>query len=151
MSVSISLTGIEEIDQVLRGLPKQVTHQILTAGHADAAKPLITAAQVKVRKKTGDLAASIGVKKTNLKKTGAIGLVQVGPLRGGNKNGYHGHLIEFGHKIVTRSGRQVGYSRKFPFMEPSFNATKGLIEQGIKVFIAKRLIAYMKRIIKKYA
>lgn len=151
MSIKISVTGIEEIDRVLRGMPQQLTHNVLTAAHADAAKPLITTAKATVRKKTGDLANSIGVKKTNLSKVGAIGLVQVGPLRGGGNKGYHGHLIEFGHKIVTRSGKTVGFSKKFPFMEPAFNATKAIVEKNISESIGKKLSAYMRRIIKKYA
>lgn len=151
MSATIKITGIDEIDKVLRGLPSQVNHQIMSNAHADSAKPLIALAKVLVRKKTGNLADSIGVKRTNLKRTGLVGLVQVGPLRGGGKKGYNAHLIEYGHRIVTRFGKTVGFSRKFPFMEPAFNSTKGQIESNIADNVGKRLLQYMKRIIKKYA
>lgn len=151
MSGQISVTGIAEIDAVLRGMSKQLQHKVLTTAHADAAKPLIITAKATVRKKSGTLAASIGVKKTSLSKVGSIGLIQIGPLQGGTRKGYHGHLIEYGHRIVTRSGRNVGFSRKFPFMEPSFGMTKGIIEGNIAESIAKILLRYMKRTIKKYA
>lgn len=151
MSTTIKVTGLDEIDRVLRGLPSQVTHQIMSNAHADSAKPLIGLAKVLVRKKSGNLADSIGVRRTSLKKTGLVGLVQVGPLRGGGRKGYHGHLIEYGHRIVTKLGKTVGFSRKFPFMEPAFNSTKGQIESNIADNVGKRLLQYMKRIIKKYA
>lgn len=151
MSATITITGLKEIDQVLKGLPDQLTHQILTAAHADAAKPLIGTAKSIVRKKSGNLSNSIGVKKTNLSKVGIIGLVQIGPLRGGRNRGFHGHLIEYGHRIVTKLGRNVGISKKFPFMEPSFNATQGIVEKNISDSIGKKLLSYMRRTIKKYA
>jgi hypothetical protein len=150
MSNGISISGIKEIDQVLRGLPQQLTHQILGTAHADAAKPLISLASQKAPFRTGNLSRSIGAKKSNLKKVGILGLVQVGPLRGGNKKGYHGHLIEYGHRLVKR-GRQIGYVIGKPFMEPSFNQTKNQIESNIAESLGKIVLRYMNRVIKKYA
>ena len=150
MSVKISVTGIAEIDQVLRGLPQQLQHKILSEAHAEAAQPLVKMAYYKAPLRTGRLAESIGVKKTNLGKVGAIGLVQVGPIRGGSKKGYHAHLIEYGHRLV-RGGKQIGFVRAKPFMEPSFNATKDIVESNIASTLGKRLLAFMKRTVKKYA
>lgn len=159
MSASLSVTGFAEIDRVLKGMPDQLTHQVLSSAHSDAAKPLIILAKSTVRKKSGNLSNSIGVKKTTLSKTNILGLVQVGPLRGSGKKGYHGHLIEYGHKIRSKGGKLfgsalgkiLGFVRPYPFMQPSFNSTKNTIEQGIAESLSKVLLRYMNRTIKKYA
>lgn len=49
--------------------------------------------------------------------------VSVGTYLGGGKyrNGvYWGHIVEGGHRIVTKSGKQVGYVSARPFMQPAF-------------------------------
>lgn len=149
MSFKVSITGLKEIDDVIKGLPKQLTHKIIGDAHALAAKPLINSAKLRVPMKSGGLFDSIGVKRTNIQKTNAIGLIQVGPIRGGSKKGYHGHLIEYGHKIVTKKGKTVGFSRKFPFMRPAFNETNALVESRIAKALGSKLRNYMRKIIKK--
>ena len=139
----ISITGINEIDKVLKGLPLQLQDRVLKAAHADAAKPLISAAKAIVPKgKTKNLVTSIGVERVSMKKTDAIGLVQVGPRRKGFK-GQHGHWIEFGK--TNRNGTRTTPS---PFMEPAFNQTKGAVERGIAESVGKKLYQFMKRTVK---
>jgi hypothetical protein len=73
--VSISVTGLKEVDAVLKGLPLQFQDRVLKAAHADAAKPLISAAQgLAPVGKTGNLRRSIGVERISLKKTNEVGL-----------------------------------------------------------------------------
>lgn len=151
MSGTLSVTGLKEIDELLKGLPEQLKHRILQDAHADAAKPLINSAESKVPVKTGGLRRSIGAVKPSIKKAREIGLVKIGPRRGGRYEGYHGHLIEFGHRIVTKKGRIIGATRPNPFMEPAFNSTKDQVKSNIAESIAKILLRYMKRTIKKYA
>tara|TARA_R110000868_G_scaffold96848_3_gene266354 strand:+ start:1571 stop:1999 length:429 start_codon:yes stop_codon:yes gene_type:complete len=139
----ISVTGLKEIDKVLRGLPDQLQDRVLKNAHTDAAKPLISAAKSIVHVKTGNLQKSIGVVRTSLKKTGAVGLVQVGPRRGGGNKGFHGHLIEYG-----KTNRDGTRSRKFPFMEPAFNQTQSQVESNIATSLGKRINQFMKRTIK---
>lgn len=139
----ISVTGLKEIDKVLRGLPVQLQDRVLKTAHADAAKPLISAAKSIVHVKTGNLQKSIGVVRTSLKKTGEVGLVQVGPRRGGGNKGYHAHLIEYG-----KTNRDGTRSRKFPFMEPAFNQTQRQVEGNIAESLGKKLNQFMKRTIK---
>lgn len=151
MNTGISITGIVEIDAVLRGLPKELQHKILSQAHADAAEPLVNTAQSIVPEKTGNLQRSIGIKKFSVEKAGAIGLVQAGPLRGGQKKGFHGHLIEYGHRIVTRSGAEKGRTTPKPFMKPAWERTKGLVERGIAEAIGRRIRSFMRRTIKNNA
>jgi HK97 gp10 family phage protein len=151
MSATLSVTGIKEIDDLLKGLPKQLTHRVLQAAHADAAKPLINAAQAYAPYRTGKLERSIGAIKPSIHKATEIGIVKVGPRRGGSYKGYHGHLIEYGHRIVTRKGKTVGRTSPKPFMEPAFNVTKAKVEANIADSIAKKLLGYMRRTIKNNA
>jgi HK97 gp10 family phage protein len=139
----ISLTGLKEIDKVLRGIPDQLQDRVLKNAHADAAKPLISAAKSIVHVKTGNLQKSIGVVRTSLKKTGQVGLVQVGPRRGGGNKGFHGHLIEYG-----KTNKDETRSKKFPFMEPAFNQTQRQVESNIAESLGKRINQFMKRTIK---
>lgn len=146
----ISITGVKEIDKVLRELPKQMTHQILGAAHAAAAKPLIEKAKLLAPEgPTGNLVDSIGVTKTNIKKANKLGEVRGGPRRKGGYKGFAGHLVEFGtRKRRTRKGANRGLMRPKPFMRPAFTATKGQIERDIALQIGKVMTRTMRRYLK---
>lgn len=143
--VSISVTGVKEIDAVLKGLPLQFQDRVLKAAHADAAKPLITAAQgLAPVGKTGNLKRSIGVERISLKKTNEVGLVRVGPRRRGGYKGFHAHLIEFG-----KTNRDGSKTNPKPFMEPAFQQTKGTVENNIKDSLIKKLDQFIRRTLKR--
>jgi HK97 gp10 family phage protein len=143
--VSISVTGVKEIDAFLKGLPLQFQDRILKAAHADAAKPLVSAAQsLAPLGKTGNLRRSIGVERISLKKTNEVGLVRVGPRRKSGYKGFHAHLIEYG-----KTNRDGSRTNPQPFMEPAFNQTKTIVEGGIATSIGKKLNAFIKRTLKK--
>lgn len=146
------VTGAKEIDNVLRGLPLQVTDKVLQNSFADAAKPLVQAAKSLAPKgETLNLSNSIGVTKEPAKTlvNRAVGQIQVGPQRKGKYKGYAGHLIEFGTTVrETKSGANRGNVTPDPFMEPAFNQTKGQVENRINDSIGRKLSAFMKRTIK---
>lgn len=149
--MTVRLTGVKEIDSVLKGLPLQVTDRVLQNAFSDAAKPLVQTAQSIAPKDTGTLAESIGVTKEPAKTlvNRAVGQIQVGPRRKGKYKGYHGHLIEFGTTIrETKSGANRGNVKPDPFMEPAFNQTSGQVENRINNSIGKKLLGFMKRTIK---
>src|SRR5688572_5570232 len=104
----IRLTGAKEIDQVLRGLPLQLTDKVLQNSFSDAAKPLVEAAKSLAPKGiTGNLVESIGVTKEPAKTlvNRAVGQIQVGPRRKGKYKGFAGHLMEYGTTIrETKKG-----------------------------------------------
>lgn len=145
MSVKISVTGIQEIDTLLRGLPNQVNHRIMGAAHLDAAKPLIDVASNIVRVRTGRLKDSIGGVRLSQRKTNEIGMVHVGPRRKkGRYYGNHGHLLEYGHASKGRKSRVKPY----PFMRPAFNQTQNEVQTRITTSVEKKLMSFMKRTIK---
>jgi len=143
MSVKLSVTGIKEIDAVIKGLPLQLQDRVLKTAHADAAKIGVQAAKAIVPVKTGTLRDSIGVERVSMKRTTEIGLVQYGPRKRGGFKGFHGHLIEYG-----KNNRDGTKTKPQPFMEPSFNQTKGQIQNNIADSLGKKLNSFMKRTIK---
>lgn len=151
MSVKISYSGVREIDNVLKNLPKNLTHTVLGAAHAAAAKPLITKAKLTAPEgPTGNLVDSIGAVKTPFKKAGSLGEVTVGPRRRRPHKGHHGHLIEYGHRTRLRpGGKGKGFVQGKPFMQPSFHATKNAVIEGIRVEVGKKVDSVMRRYIKR--
>lgn len=148
MNVKLSVTGIQQVDDILKGLPNQVNHRILGAAHLDAAKPLINLASNIVRVRTGKLKNSIGGIRISQRKSNEVGMVHIGPRRKkGVYFGFHGHLLEYGH-VLKRKRKIVGRVKPYPFMQPAFNNTKNQVESNIVTSIQKKLMSFMKRTIK---
>jgi len=149
MSIKLSVTGVKEIDKVLRGLPAQLQDKILAQAHADAAKPLVEKAKLLAPEgPTGNLVDSIGTEKLG-KRGREIGQVQAGPRRSRRHKGYAGHLVEFGTKKRTnKRGANRGVMPKKAFMFPAFRQTKTVVENAIAGAIGKKLFAFMKRTLK---
>jgi HK97 gp10 family phage protein len=143
----ISVTGVREIDKVLKELPKQMTHAILGSAHVAAAKPLVEKAKLTAPEgPTGNLVDSIGAVKTSIKRADAIGQVFVGPRRKGRYKGYHGHMVEFGTKRrKTKKGANRGVMPAKPFMKPSFESTKNEVERQIATQIGRVVVRTMRR------
>lgn len=157
MSVFVlRVTGIREIDKVLVGLPLQLNHRVLQAAHASAAKPLVAAEKLGAPEgPTGNLVDSIGIIKTSFGRAGQLGEISVGPRRG-KYRGYAAHLVEFGTRPrVTRgrgryrAGTNRGIMPSHPFVLPAWNRTKGVVQDGIRVEIGRKLTSFMRRTLKK--
>jgi len=145
----VVVTGIVELDRMLRGMTPELNNRILGAANAEAAKPLIAAAKsIAPQGKTGNLKKSIGSVKISQRKATEIGTVHVGPRRGAGYKGHHGHLVEFG-----ASNRPPGGWNKttpttmpsHPFMKPALDRTELIILTKQKEYIGLKLQAYMKR------
>jgi HK97 gp10 family phage protein len=155
MSVRISITGVKEIDNVLREMPKALQHSVLSAAHAAAAKPLVTRMQLTAPEgPTGNLVDSIGIVKSSVKRADNLGEIKVGPRRG-RYRGHHAHLVEYGTKPRLlkgkgkyKAGTRRGVMTKKPFAKPAFNQTKRIVENGIATQIGRALNRTMKRYIK---
>ncbi len=146
MNVKLTATGVNQIDQVLKGLPNQLQHRVLQAAHAEASNPLLAKAKSIVPVRTGKLKNSISVNKPSITRASQIGIVEVGPM-GVN----YGSFVEFGHNLVTRSGVKIGFVKERPYLKPAFDQTKGIVIQNITNSIAKKLLSYMRKTIKNNA
>lgn len=150
MNTKITLTGVKEIDDVLRGLPLQINHRVLQAANAEAAKPLVDRAKtLSPNGKTLNLEKSIGVLKSSFSSAQTLGEIQVGPRRGGANKGHTAHLVEYGTKPrYNKAGAFRGQMKAKPFMQPAFEQTKFTVLGRISDSIGKKLYAFMKRTIK---
>lgn len=151
MDVRLRLTGHEDVDKVLRGLPLQVNHKVLQTAHASAAKILVDTEKLMAPEgPTGRLIDSIGVIKTPIAKSGALGEINVGPRRGRYK-GYAAHLVEYGTRPRrNRSGANRGVMPRKPFALPSWLRTKDRVQSSISTHLTRALLSFMRRTIKKY-
>lgn len=151
MDVKLRLTGHQDIDKVLKGLPLQVNHKVLQAAHTSAAKVLVTAEKLSAPEgPTGNLVDSIGVVKTPIKRANAVGEINVGPRRGRYK-GHAAHLVEYGTKQRrTKRGWNRGRMPAKPFAQPSWIRTKDKVLAGINDHLGRHLYNFMKRTIKKH-
>ena len=134
----VEVAGFEELMMELQGLgPK---------GEASADKALreggkifmnlaINRVSYSNRKSNKHLKDSIKVSKVKHDDAGEK-YVSVGTYLGNGRyrnNVYWGHILEGGHRIVTKSGKVVGYVTAKPFMQPAFEtgknaATKAMAE-----------------------
>ena len=146
----ISITGLKEIDQVLKNLPKEMSHKVLGSAHFAAAKPLVEKEKLLAPEgPTGNLVDSIGATRLSLKKASELGEVSVGPRRKGGYKGFAGHLVEYGTKErKNKKGASRGKMPKNPFAEKAFAATKGQVENNIKNELGKVVLRTMKKFIK---
>lgn len=147
----ITVTGLKEIDQVLKALPRELSHEVLGKAYLDAAKPLVEKEkELAPVGNTGNLVKSIGAVRSSIKKATAVGQIFVGPRRKGQYKGFAGHLVEFGtKKRATKKGANRGIMPKEPFAKPAFDATIRTVEFNVANSIGKVMIRTMKRYIKK--
>lgn len=156
MNFSISVTGVKEIDNVLRALPIEMNHRIIGSAHLAAAKPLVEREKLLAPEgPTGNLVDSIGAMLVPLKRADRIGEVVVGPRRTGRYRGFAGHLVEFGTKQRRLRGRgkySAGANRgimpKHPFAKPAFDQEKGNVERLIATSLGRSVLRTMKRYIR---
>jgi HK97 gp10 family phage protein len=151
MDVRLRLTGVQEIDKVLKGLPLQVNHKLVQQANFQASKYLVNEAKLTAPEgPTGNTVDSIGTIRQSFAKSSELGLVQTGPRRGGKYKGHVAHLIEYGTKQrrLKSNGANRGTMPKRPFMEPAWERTKDKVLNSINGFLGAALYRFMKRTIK---
>ncbi len=152
MDVTMKFTGVKEIDQVLRGLPKQLNHKLLQQAHTQASKVLVEKAKLLAPEgPAGNLVDSIGTVREGFAKAKELGLVQSGPRRRrGRYKGHAGHLAEYGTTVRrTKKGANRGVMRKKPFMEPAWIQSKDQVIGSVNQHLGKALYNYMKRTVRR--
>jgi hypothetical protein len=145
MNLTVSVTGAKEIDSLLLAMPMELNHQVLSAAHFAAAKPLVEREKLLAPEgPTGNLVDSIGAVKVPFSRASVIGEVVVGPRR--NRQGGHGHLVEFGTRQRTnKRGANRGRMPAKPFAAPAFRQEKGNVERLIGLNVGKSVLRTMRR------
>lgn len=105
-------------------LPKRVRTKAVPGTLKAGAKPIVKEAKrilkTKIDDRKGNLRKSIGAKRDKRFEQGKFFRVNIGPRQFGKWEGYHGHLIEFGHRGNKRSGPVQAY----PFLRPAAQRKK---------------------------
>lgn len=129
---SVKIEGIDEINKALDSLPKKFRKNVLSLALKDGANIIVKAAQAKLAAGghilTGRLYRSIGIVDRNKTNDDSFINFAVTPRRDSGFQGFAGHLLEFGHKLVilhpiskepmkTRKKRV----KKYPFMRPAYD------------------------------
>lgn len=145
MSMTLSLSGVAELDKIFKGLNSQLSHTYLTEVHTLAAHPLVQRAQLLAPiGETMNLTRSIGVEKESYGRSSTLGIVRVGARRG-RYRGNHAHLLEYGtRKRATRSGANRGVGPVRKFMWPAYTQTRTQVENIISYQVSRKIVQYIK-------
>lgn len=123
------LEGWDEMLREVERLPDRMKRNELLKIMRRVAKPTVRAAKANVSSISGRLERSIGSITGRSKK---YPNVQVGPRAKGKNEGFHGHLVEFGHGGPNPAPAH-------PFMRPAYDQTKGMVTQDAARQVAKYL------------
>lgn len=130
--------GVDQVARMLAAIAGAITPAKQRQNRKRALRPTVAAAKRIVQKKSGKLAASLGVAEKDRNTTA------VGPIKG-RKHATVGHLVEFGTAPHWQPNRFGGImhpgARPYPFMRPAHDETK---DQVIETF-AKDTIAEVRR------
>jgi HK97 gp10 family phage protein len=136
MSKGIELDGFPDFLKAVERLPDRLKRMELLKVLRREAKPTVQAAKRNVRKKSGKLERSIT---TITGKSKIYPNILVGPSVKGKNEGFHGHLIEFGH-----GGPHPAPA--FPFMRPAYDETKNQVSKAAAQAVAKYVTKRAKKL-----
>lgn len=142
MSVKISITGVKELDNVLKMLPRSLDDKFMYSVNREVSKHVVNKMKLLAPEgPTGNLVDSIGTIKK--RKSQELGTAWSGPRR---PKGSAGHLVEFGTRARrTKKGANRGKMPKNPFVEKAFDATKGIMQSERNTAVARVLVRTMRR------
>lgn len=158
MSFGRSIIGDKQVIKNLHSLAERTQRKILRKVVRRVQKPMIATARKNVRRRSGQLAKSLGTIVKVYRKTSVIAVL--GPRSGfstviDGKNVdpvYYAHLVELGHKLktlaitdgvggvlfITRL-KASGFVPAYPFLGPAFEAHKNSARSEAISEIAKEI------------
>lgn len=152
MKIGVSLSGVDDLLDVLRQLPPAIEQKVLAKALAVPSRKLAQAAKEFVQLQTrgkGTLAKSLSFYVRRSPKQGVV-ISLVGPKRGEfaiNEKGMkvnatrYAHLIEYGH--ASRNGGTVAAR---PFLRPAIKQAEYFIPNDLTVGIWKGMQSELKLI-----
>ena len=132
----VTVQGDTELLRTFEGLTGSLQRQVIRP--AVQAGATVLAKEIRRRAPVGptrNLKRSVSSRAWTLPAKGIIGRV-VGPAY---PRGAHGHLVEFGHAMVTHAGATVGQVRPRPFMRPAMDASRGRVLVAIQQKARQRI------------
>lgn len=164
----VSVWGIEEIDNLLKQLPKQYSKTLIRNTMADVGKKTVLKDMIRLapvakeewtRQKyesrkhaPGNLKRSLGIIREPKYYGVLVGIrSQLAKFRKRTSiaDGWYAHMVEYGHWRTDSKGKKLYFVPPQPFLRPAFDMNKAnIVNMTSKVFgkIANR---FLKRTIKK--
>lgn len=119
-----NIEGLEEVKNLLETLRSKAP-DIYRTELEHAGEIIKNSAKSKIHDDTGALSASV---KTQSKFT--VKKQQVSVIAGGVQ-APHAHLVEFGHRQITKTGQVLGDVPAHPFMRPAYEEYKEMLIQKL--------------------
>lgn len=161
--IDVEVLGLKQLSEKLkREIPQKARHRLMARALKRAARPMVRAARQNALSDSGSGALSASItswteKKSASKESGHFASVHVGPKRGNKrqiaryyqfygkkptpvrlKRGiFHGHFVEFGHVVRTRTGTASVPAQ--PFLRPAQAATDKQIIKSFGAIMAEEI------------
>jgi HK97 gp10 family phage protein len=147
---NVGITGGEDLIAALREFPAKMEIDVMAKSLREGAKVVQAAVIANTPKDSGDLRASVRIRRRTRKKSGYINLHVIV----GNKEAWYAHLVEFGtkaHEIKPKKRKSLflaGLLREIvfhpgakpnAFMRRSFDETSGKAVQEIANATRKKI------------
>ena len=114
MSVTVKLTGLDELDRAVKKLPQRLQRRVLNTALRASGRVIQKRAKSLAPVKSGVLRRSIVVRTGKARKGSATVFVTTTKGKGEKNDAWYAHLVEFGTKLV----------RARPFLRPAFDETQ---------------------------
>jgi HK97 gp10 family phage protein len=142
-SHTVRLEGLDELKQILKGLPAAMGGEALKEAALEAMEPVLARARQLVPVKSGRLKRSLGIQIRTESRSYIDVRVGANLERSLGETGPHAHLVEFGTgPRYDKDGRFVGVMPAEPFMRPAWDAESRNIEPRFQRVLAKALDRY---------
>ena len=126
MSVDITVEGVDEVLASLQRLPQYVQQDCFKKALTAASVPVLAALEPRIPIATGLLKSSLEAQIT-LDSAGRGGQLLIGfP----GMQGEIARFVEFGHRDVSHSGKEIGFVHAKPFMRPALATAAGAIVEA---------------------
>lgn len=164
---NIEIWGLKEIQKVLDGLPEKYSWKLrsdvlATTGRKTFLRsardrvPVASQKWVQTGKGSGRMHLPGNLRRSiklwRYTRKAKYPGISVGPrsgsiFRNGQKqdDGWYAHMIEYGHKRVSKDGSQYGYYSPKPFMRPAFDSNKSIFIKQTGEEFGRVAIRFIKR------
>ena len=127
MSIEFKFDNAKLLDS-LKQFPQNIQNNVLVGAVRAGAKPLVDAAKANVPVDTANLKKSIGINRKKTKDKSQVWFT-VSPRKGGKKDGFYVHMVEFGTSKMAAQ----------PFMRPAFESQDKQSIEAVKEYMALRI------------
>ena len=115
-TTTTGITGLNEVQDMLKALQIDVPqmYQSVLIKYGDR---ICDSYKSKIHSVSGNLVSSAHVKRVFTEKTQRVSVIA------GGRKAPHAHLVEFGHRQISKTGEVVGFVNGKPYMRTSFEQT----------------------------